>query len=81
MTERRGSGSTRFCRPRSNATGQDECLAVFTALLRDGSLFYAFGVSPGGRFSDDEGAFRRVGGSIQMMEGDRCLARRLSVSR
>jgi hypothetical protein len=51
----------------SNATGQPERIAVFTMLLGDGNLFYALGVAPRDRFSDYEGAFRRVIGSIEIM--------------
>jgi hypothetical protein len=52
----------------SSATGQQERIAVFTTLLRDGSLFYTLGVAPGDRFSDYQGTFRRIVGSIQMMD-------------
>ena len=51
----------------SDATGQQERIAVFTVLLRDASLFYALGVAPRDRFSDYEGAFRRVIGSIEIL--------------
>jgi hypothetical protein len=52
----------------SDATGQQERIAVFTVLLRDASLFHALGVAPRERFSDYEGTFRKVVGSIQLME-------------
>ena len=52
----------------SDATGQQERIAVFTVLLGDGSLFYAIGVAPRDRFSDYESTFRRVVGSIQIMQ-------------
>ncbi len=52
----------------SNATGQQERIAVFTMLLADGSLFYALGVAPRDRFSDYEGTFRKVVGSIEIMD-------------
>jgi hypothetical protein len=52
----------------SDATGQQERIAVFTVLLRDASLFHAIGVAPRERFSDYEGTFHRVVGSIQLME-------------
>ena len=52
----------------SDATGQQERIAVFTVLLRDASLFHALGVAPRDRFSDYEGTFRKVVGSIQIME-------------
>jgi len=46
---------------------QQERISVFTTLLGDGSLFYALGIAPRDRFSDYEGAFRRVVGSIEIM--------------
>ncbi len=52
----------------SDATGQQERIAVFTVLLRDASLFHALGVAPRDRFSDYEATFRKVVGSIQFME-------------
>jgi hypothetical protein len=52
----------------SSETGRQERIAVFTTLLRDGSLLYAFGVAPGDRFSDYEGTFRRVVGSIEIID-------------
>ena len=52
----------------SDATGQQERIEVFTTLVGDGSLFYALGVAPRDRFSDYEGTFRRVVGSIQIMD-------------
>jgi hypothetical protein len=52
----------------SDATGQQERIALFTVLLRDANLFYVLGVAPRGRFSDYEGTFRRVVGSIQIMD-------------
>jgi hypothetical protein len=41
---------------------------LFTVLQRDANLFYVFGIAPRDRFSDYEGAFRRVVGSIQLMD-------------
>ena len=52
----------------SNASGQQERIAVFTMLLPDGNLFYALGVAPRDRFSEYEGTFRRVIGSIEIMQ-------------
>jgi len=51
----------------SNASGQQERIAVFTMLLGDGNLFYALGVAPRDRFPDYESAFRRVIGSIEIV--------------
>ena len=52
----------------SDATGQQERLDLYSALLRDGSLFYALGVVPRAQFSDYQGTFRQVVGSIRIME-------------
>ena len=49
----------------SDATGEEERVEVYTTLLRDGSLFYLFGVAPRGEFNDYEPIFRRVASSIQ----------------
>jgi hypothetical protein len=37
-------------------------------LLPDGNLFYALGVAPRDRFSEYDAAFRKVIGSIEIME-------------
>jgi hypothetical protein len=47
--------------------GQQERIAVF-AMLPDGNLFYALGVAPRNRFSEYDGAFRRVIGSIEITQ-------------
>jgi len=52
----------------SDATGQQERIEVFTILLRDGSLFYVLGVAPRDRASDYQKTFRRVVGSIRIIE-------------
>ena len=52
----------------SDATGQQERIALFTVLLRDANLFYAIGVAPQSSFSGYEGTFRRVVASIQMVD-------------
>ncbi len=49
---------------RSATTNQEERIAVFAMLLDDGNLFYAIGVAPRDRYSDYEGTFRNVIGSI-----------------
>jgi beta-barrel assembly-enhancing protease len=51
---------------RSEATGQDEGIEVFTTQLRDGSLFYAIGVAPQDEFRDYRGVFNRVISSVQV---------------
>jgi hypothetical protein len=50
----------------SNATGEQERIEVFTALVGDGGLFYAVGVAPRDRFSAYQATFRRVVGSVQL---------------
>jgi len=52
----------------SDATGQQERIAVFTTLVGDGRLFYALGVAPRDRLSEYERTFRRVVKSIQIMD-------------
>lgn len=54
----------------SDATGQQERLEVFTALVGDGGLFYVIGVAPRDRFSAYQATFRRVVGSIQLTDRD-----------
>jgi len=50
---------------RSPGTTQDERIAVFTALLEDGTLFYALGIAPQDRFASYESTFRKIVGSIR----------------
>jgi len=57
----------------SEATGEPERIEMFTTLLCDGALFYVLAVAPRDRVSDYAGTFRRVVGSIQIMDGDRCV--------
>ena len=52
----------------SDATGQQERIAVFTTLLRDGTLFYAFGVAPRAGYQAYDDAFRRVVSSITIAD-------------
>lgn len=49
----------------SDVTGGQEVIDVYTALLGDGSLFYALGVAPREDFNAYSGAFRKVVGSVQ----------------
>jgi hypothetical protein len=51
---------------RSDATGKDESIAVFTTQLRDGNLLYAIGVAPQNEFSDYRGVFDRIIGSLRV---------------
>jgi hypothetical protein len=50
----------------SDATGGQEIIDVYTALLSDGSLFYALGVAPREEFNAYSPVFRKVIGSIQL---------------
>jgi hypothetical protein len=54
----------------SEATGARERIEMFTALLRDGTLFYVLAVAPRDCVSDYEATFRRVIGSIEIMDGE-----------
>jgi hypothetical protein len=58
----------------SEATSEPQRIELFTTLLRDGTLFYLMAVAPDHCVSDYEGTFRRVVGSIQIMDCDRCRA-------
>jgi hypothetical protein len=49
----------------SDATGGNERIAIYTAQMRDGNLFYLIGVAPAEEFGRYEGVFRKVAGSIQ----------------
>ncbi len=49
---------------RSAATGQEERIEVFAMRLDDGNLFYAIGVAPRDLFSQYQGTFQKVIGSI-----------------
>jgi len=57
----------------SEATGATERIEMFTTLLRDGTLFYVVAVAPRNCVSDYEATFRRIIGSIQIMDCDECL--------
>jgi Zn-dependent protease with chaperone function len=50
----------------SDATGGQEVIDMYTALLSDGSLFYVIGVAPREEFNAYSPVFRRVVGSIQL---------------
>ena len=49
----------------SDATGQPERIALYTAQLSDGSLFYLIGVAPAGAFNAYQPVFNRIVGSLQ----------------
>jgi hypothetical protein len=52
----------------TSATGQPENIVIFTAQLRDGSLFYAIAVAPRSEFASYGRIFDRVITSIQLIE-------------
>jgi hypothetical protein len=51
---------------RSEVTGQEESVAVFTTQLRDGNMLYAIGVAPQNEFADYRSVFERVISSLRM---------------
>jgi len=51
---------------RSEATGQDEMIEIFTTQLQDGSLLYGVGVAPQNEFRDYRGVFDRVVSSLRV---------------
>jgi hypothetical protein len=57
----------------SEATGEPERIEVFTTLLRDGTLFYVLAVTPRDCVVDYARTFRRVVGSIEIMDCDQCV--------
>jgi len=50
----------------SDVTGEQERIALYTAQLADGSLFYVVGVAPSPEFSRYQGVFNQVVRSIQL---------------
>ena len=52
---------------RSEATGREETIEMFTTLLGNGRLFYAIGVAPRDEFDRYDDVFQRVAGSIQFL--------------
>ena len=57
----------------SEATGALERIEIFTTLLRDGTLFYVLAVAPRDCVLDYEATFRRIIGSIEIMDCDGCM--------
>ncbi len=51
---------------RSNVTGRDEIVAVYTTLLRNGALFYVINVAPRDQYRNYERAFQAVLRSVQI---------------
>jgi beta-barrel assembly-enhancing protease len=52
----------------SDATGEQEAIAVSTTYLRDGNVLFLVGVSPRDESADYEAAFRRVRRSLQITD-------------
>jgi hypothetical protein len=57
----------------SEATGELERIEIFTTLLRDGTLFYVLAVAPCDSESGYADTFRRVVGSIQILDCNECV--------
>jgi hypothetical protein len=51
---------------RSDATGQNETIGLYTTRLRDGSLFYVLGVAPTDQYREYGGVFDRIVGSLRI---------------
>ncbi len=51
----------------SDATGHDERIALYTAQLRDGTLFYLIGVAPAAEYGAYEPVFRKVAASVEFV--------------
>ena len=51
---------------RSEATGQSESIEMYTALLRDGSVFYLLAVAPADQFRDYASTFDRLVDSVRL---------------
>jgi hypothetical protein len=52
----------------SDVTGGEERIAVYTAVMRDGTLFYVLGVAPRDEFNVYDQAFRKIVRSIQFTQ-------------
>jgi hypothetical protein len=57
----------------SEATNQPEQIEVYTTLLRNGTVLYLLAVTPRDRASDYADTFRRVVGSIEIMDCESCV--------
>jgi hypothetical protein len=55
----------------SEVTGEPERIEMFTTLLRDGTFFYVMTVVPRDCAEEYADTFRRIVGSIEIMDGDR----------
>jgi hypothetical protein len=52
----------------NEATGQTELITVYTALLRNGDLFYLIGVAPQNEYNNYQGVFNNVLRSIRLSD-------------
>jgi beta-barrel assembly-enhancing protease len=59
-------GLTLQLRNRSEVTGQDETVQVFTTQRRDGTLFYGVAVAPQQEWRQYAGVFNQVAGSVRV---------------
>ena len=59
----------------SAATDEPEQIEVFTTLLRDGTMLYVLAVTPRDRASDYADTFRRVLGSIAILDCEPCVTK------
>jgi hypothetical protein len=57
----------------SASTAESEQIEVFTTTLRDGTVLYVLAVTPLDRVSDSADTFRRVLGSIEIMDCEPCV--------
>jgi hypothetical protein len=57
----------------SEATGGFARIEIYTALLRDGTLFYVLAVTPRDSVLDYAATFRRIIRSIAIMDSDGCV--------
>jgi hypothetical protein len=62
------TGLTTFLTNVSDASGQQESIAVSTTYLRDGNVLFLVGVSPRTESADYEAAFRRIRSRLQITD-------------
>lgn len=62
------SGYTAMLSGRSDITGQTEIVTVYTALMRNGDLFYLATVTPQSEAADYDSAFRTMVGSLRLSD-------------
>jgi hypothetical protein len=62
------SGLRTLLTNRSEVTGEDEAIEIYTAQLRNGNLLYAIGVAPRAEYGTYRSVFNRVVGSVQLTD-------------